>query len=82
MTQTLTEAFSPEHLEVRDDSERHRGHGGWREGGETHFHLIMTSSAFAGQNRVARQRAVNRALQAEFDAGLHALSMELKAPGE
>ncbi|MEL6336897.1 MAG: BolA family protein [Pseudomonadota bacterium] len=82
MTQTLTEAFSPEHLEVRDDSERHRGHGGWREGGETHFHLIMTAAAFAGQNRVARQRAVNRALQAEFDAGLHALSMELKAPGE
>ncbi|MEL6197885.1 MAG: BolA family protein [Pseudomonadota bacterium] len=82
MTEKLTTAFAPEQLDLRDDSERHRGHGGWREGGETHFHLTMVASTFAGMNRVARQRAVNRALAAEFEDRLHALTMDLKAPGE
>ena len=78
----LTEAFQPEALEVRDDSERHRGHGGWREGGETHFHVTMTASAFAGEGRVARQRAVNRVLADELADRVHALGLTLKAPGE
>jgi len=82
ITKKLADAFTPQSLELIDESERHRGHAGWREGGETHFHLRMTSSAFAGQNRVARQRAVNRALADELAGPVHALSMELKAPGE
>ncbi|MEM6973757.1 MAG: BolA family protein [Pseudomonadota bacterium] len=82
ITETLQQTFSPLALVVRDDSEKHRGHGGWREGGETHFHVEMTAEVFAGQSRVMRQRAVNRALKAEFDRGLHALSMELRAPDE
>ncbi|MEL6267759.1 MAG: BolA family protein [Pseudomonadota bacterium] len=82
ITEILQATFRPETLELRDDSERHRGHGGWREGGETHFHLAMTATAFDGLGRVARQRAVNHALKPEFDRGLHALSMDLKAPGE
>ncbi|MEL6210475.1 MAG: BolA family protein, partial [Pseudomonadota bacterium] len=51
----LTEAFEPVELEVIDESEQHRGHGGWREGGETHFRVRMAAAAFAGQSRVARQ---------------------------
>lgn len=82
ITRRLTEAFAPSHLELIDESEKHRGHGGWREGGETHFHLRMTSARFAGENRVARQRAVNRALADQLAGRVHALSMELKAPGE
>ena len=80
--QKLTEAFQPEALEVEDESERHRGHGGWREGGETHFHVRMTSAAFAGEGRVARQRAVNRVLAEELADRVHALGLTLKAPGE
>lgn len=82
MTAKLTEAFAPESLELIDESEAHRGHGGWREGGETHFRLRLVAPAFAGQGRVARQRAVNAVLREELAGPVHALSMELRAPGE
>lgn len=82
ITEKLKIAFEPLELELVDDSERHRGHGGWREGGETHFHLRMTSAGFAGKSGVQRQRAVNGVLAEELAGPVHALSMELKAPGE
>jgi len=78
----LKAAFAPESLELVDESERHRGHSGYREGGESHFRLRMVSAAFAGRSRVERQRAVNKALEAELAGPVHALAMELKAPGE
>ncbi|WP_349358600.1 BolA family protein [Stappia sp.] len=78
----LSEAFAPELLEVIDESEKHRGHAGWREGGETHFRVRIVAAAFDGQTRVARHRAVNAALAEAFDAGLHALAIEARAPGE
>ena len=78
----LDKAFQPEILDVIDESEQHRGHAGWREGGETHFRVRMVSAAFAGQGRVARQRAVNRCLAEELATTVHALAMELRAPGE
>lgn len=78
----LTQAFAPEHLEVIDESEQHRGHGGWREGGETHFQVVMCSAAFTGMPRVARQRAVNKVLSQELATTVHALSMALSAPEE
>lgn len=76
----LRAEFAPETLEVIDESEQHRGHGGWREGGETHFRVRMTSVSFAGQSRVNMQRAVNRCLAEELAEQVHALAMELKAP--
>jgi len=82
MTRKLEQAFQPQDLRLIDESERHRGHGGWREGGETHFRLQMTSAAFAGQGRVQRQRAVNKVLADEMAGPVHALAMELRAPGE
>jgi len=78
----LREAFAPTEFELIDESERHRGHSGYREGGESHFRLRMTSPAFAGESRVARQRAVNRVLADELRERVHALAMTLKAPGE
>ena len=80
--QKLRQAFAPQALEVVDESEQHRGHAGWREGGETHFRVRMTAEAFAGEGRVARQRAVNRVLAEELRTQVHALAMELRAPGE
>ena len=76
----LREAFAPERLEVVDASERHRGHGGWREGGETHFDVVVVSSAFAGLSRVERQRRVNAALADELAGPVHALSIKAEAP--
>jgi BolA protein len=77
----LRAAFRPEHLEVIDESERHRGHAGWREGGQTHFRVVMRASAFDGVGRVERSRAVHRALADELAGGVHALALELAGSG-
>ena len=76
----LRQAFSPIELEAIDESEQHRGHGGWREGGETHFRVRMVADSFAGQSRVTRQRAVNSCLAEELSTTVHALAMELSPP--
>lgn len=78
----LTSAFAPAHLEVIDDSQSHRGHGGWREGGETHFNVVIVSDAFTGKSRVDRQRMVHEVLAAELADRVHALSIKAKAPAE
>jgi BolA protein len=71
--------FAPQHLEIRDDSERHRGHAGWREGGETHFHVTMTSDRLEGLSRIERHRAVHTALGPDLVSRIHALSLKLDA---
>lgn len=78
----LTQIFTPEQLEIEDQSEQHRGHSGFREGGETHFHVRIVSEKFRGENRVGRQRAIYAALADELAGPVHALSLEAKAPGE
>ncbi len=78
----LTERFSPTRLAVVDESHRHAGHAGARPGGETHFAVAITSAAFAGLGRVARQRLVYDALKAELAAGVHALSLVTRTPDE
>lgn len=78
----LEAALAPEVLEIEDQSERHRGHAGYREGGESHFHLTVVADAFSGKSRVERQRLVHRALAEELKEQIHALSMTVKAPGE
>lgn len=78
----LRTAFAPSRLAIEDESSRHHGHAGWREGGETHFKVEIVSAAFEGQSRVARQRQVYTALKAEFDAGLHALALTTLTPAE
>ena len=82
IAEKLAAEFAPLHLEVIDESERHRGHAGWQEGGETHFRVEIVSDAFEGKTRVARQRLVYAALKEELDAGLHALAMETLTPAE
>lgn len=78
----LTDAFAPEALEIEDQSEAHRGHGGYREGGETHFHVTMRAAAFDGVSRVARQRMVMKAVAKELEERVHALSLSLTGSTE
>lgn len=73
----LTEAFAPEYLEIVDESEQHRGHGGWREGGETHFRVVMRAAALNDLSRVQRSRSVHKVLEQELREKVHALSLEL-----
>lgn len=82
ITQTLEERLRPSQLTVADESDRHVGHAGWREGGETHFRLDIVSAAFAGKSRVERHRLVNDVLAEAFARGLHALAIRARAPGE
>ena len=74
----LTDRFQPSVLEVIDDSESHRGHGGYREGGESHFNVRMVSVKLNGLSRVAAQRAVYAALKEELAGPIHALALDVK----
>ncbi len=82
MRQKLEASLSPERLEIVDDSESHRGHGGYREGGESHFNMEIVSQAFSGVSRVGRQRMVFEVLKDELAGPVHALSLRCLAPGE
>ena len=83
ITGKLESAFSPERLEVVNESHLHAGHKPeFDGGGETHLRVRIVASAFSGMGRVARHRAINDLVKAEFDAGLHALAVEAAAPGE
>ena len=78
----LEAAFAPEILAIEDESARHAGHSGAREGGESHFRVRIVSAAFKGLGRVERQRLVYAAVAAEIDAGLHALPLITLTPEE
>jgi len=73
----LREAFDPRVLDVVDDSESHRGHSGFQEGGESHFNVVIESDKFAGLSRIARHRAVHEALGKDLVAEIHALALKI-----
>ena len=72
----LDEALAPSRLEVRNESAKHAGHGGDDGSGESHWHVVIASEAFAGKSRVARHRMVHAAL-GDVMQTIHALSMDL-----
>lgn len=78
----LNQALAPVRLEIQDDSAKHSGHSGAREGGESHFSVLIVSQAFEGLNRVARQRLVNAALAEDLAGPVHALSLQTLTPQE
>ena len=82
MRRRLRAALAPTRLELIDDSEQHRGHGGYNPAGESHFSLAIESLAFAGKSRVERQRLVYAALGEHMESRVHALSIKATAPGE
>ena len=78
----LSAALDPARLEVINESHLHAGHLGDDGSGESHFAVKVESAAFAGLNRVARQRLVNKALADLLATRIHALSIRATAPGE
>lgn len=78
----LVAALEPTRIEVDDVSEQHRGHAGWRPGGETHFDILLVSPRFQGQSRIARHRMVNSILEQELTDSIHALSLDVQTPDE
>lgn len=76
----LQQALQPLWVRVVDDSHRHAGHAGAREGG--HYGVAICSTRFEGLNRVARHRLVYDALASLMGRGIHALAIETSAPSE
>jgi BolA protein len=82
MRRRLEAALQPTVLALRDDSDQHRGHGGYNPAGESHFSLTIESPAFTGKSRVEMQRLVHAALGDLLDERVHALSIKASAPRE
>jgi len=82
ITKKLKEAFSPESIDVADESHLHEGHAGHRPGGQSHFRVNIVSQAFAGKSRVDRHRMINAVLADDLAGGIHALAIHAAAPGE
>jgi len=82
ITNKLREAFTPESLQVTDESHLHEGHAGHRPGGQTHFRVYIVSPAFKGKSRIERHRMINLALAGELAGSVHALAIRAEAPGE
>jgi BolA protein len=76
----LRAGLAPLELSIRDDSAQHAGHAGAREGG--HFHVAVVSERFTGLQRLARHRLVYHLLSDLMQRGIHALTIDARAPGE
>jgi BolA protein len=83
----LKRAFDPAYLAIENESARHAGHAAMKSAnpailGESHFRVIIISSAFEGKSRVDRHRLVNEILAEELSAHIHALAIRAMTPGE
>ena len=82
ITKKLKDAFTPESIDVVDESHLHQGHAGHRPGGESHFRVYIVAAAFAGKSRIDRHRMINAILSDDLQGGIHALAIHAAAPGE
>lgn len=82
MMRKLTAAFTPNILEIKDDSASHAGHAGQHPLGESHFSVLIVSSVFDKMPAVARHREVYRVLAEELQERVHALSLQALTPEE
>lgn len=76
--QKLNLAFSPQHLDVKNESYMHRV----AKGSESHFNVIIVSDHFEGKALLARHRAVNSTLEHELKNDIHALAIHTYTPKE
>lgn len=74
----IAQTYRAQHLDVVDESHLHAVPAG----AQTHFKIIMVCDVFLGRTRVQRQQDLMSLLKAEFQTGLHALSLQLLTPEE
>lgn len=82
ITSLLEKELTPVFLEVTDFSESHKGHAGYREGGESHFKVTIVSSIFSGKSRIERHKMVYGLLEKELKQQIHALTLTMLSPEE
>ena len=75
------QALAPEALEIRDDSHKHVGHEGARDG-RGHFSVDIVSASFAGLAPLARHRRVYAALGEMMQTDIHALQIRARTPAK
>lgn len=82
----ITEALKPTSLQIFNDSHKHAHHKAMQgvTSRETHFRVVITSSAFQGKMQVARHRMVNTLMKDELaqEGGIHALQLTTRTPEE
>jgi BolA family transcriptional regulator, general stress-responsive regulator len=81
LIERLSTQFTPEHMDVIDDSHLHAGHAGARSGGG-HYTVVIVSPAFEGKSAVERHRMVYGALESEMQREIHALALTTRTPAE
>ncbi len=77
ISEKLQAAFSPDTLQVINESDKHAGHAGHDGSNESHFRVIIQADKFNDMNRLARHRAVHAALGKELIGRIHALALEI-----
>jgi BolA protein len=77
----LLRELSPSQLQIEDESHKHAGHAGARDG-RGHFNVRITAAAFSGESLLARHRRVYAALGELMQTDIHALAIEARAPEE
>ena len=75
----LETSFKDSQISVIDDSESHRGHAGFSEGGESHFQIKIVWQGFEDMSLIARHRAVHEALGKDLLNNIHAIALDLKS---
>ncbi len=75
----LEQAFAPDELDIIDDSHRHAGHAGAKDG-RGHFRVRIVSRRFAGAKTLERHRMVYAALASLMQTDIHALSVDAHSP--
>ena len=73
----LNDFFAPDHLQVINDSDKHKGHLGSPNTGNSHFSIIIKSKQLRSLNKVAGQRLIFDVLKEEMQNGIHALSIKI-----
>lgn len=79
ISEKLEAAFSPDLLQVFNESDQHAGHAGHDGTGESHFRVVIKAAAFEGISRLARHRAVHAALGKDLVGRIHALGLEINS---
>ena len=75
----LKKEFSPLKLIIQDVSETHRGHTGFKEGGESHFIIKIKSNYFKDMSKLQIHRLINEVLKEEWTNGVHSISIQTES---
>lgn len=78
----LRQALNPKYLEVLDDSAKHAGHSGARQGGGGHYIVTVVAELFEGKTLVEQHRQVHETLKNLFGKGIHALALRTYSPAQ